>query len=220
MGTDSPQLENKQETLSMPSLSDLDTSLRGKRLIGRIMGIHGPPTLRGLQIADGYVRLVEKTVLEYEAARREFISFLREKLSDNHFRAQDHFETCIQSLHRAILYLDRLRRLGFRRPDGTAFVPRPHDLEVLTDAVRSQVRRFRDASEHLDDDIIDGRIPEEADVAIHLGWHYAKLADIEIRYQELSKWILQLHHFAVLLSKVELVVTNPVTRKSSTLSLG
>jgi hypothetical protein len=202
---------DKEKQLSMPGLADLDSSLRGKRLLGRIMGVHGPPTARGLQIADGFVRLVEKTVVEYESVRRELLRFLTDGLLDNYFRAQDHFETCIQSLHRAILYLDQLRRLGFSRADGTPFVPRPRDLQVLNEGIRSRVRQLRDQSEHLDKDIINGRIPEDAEVAIHLGRQCARLAEIEICYEEMSIWIIQLHHFAALLSKVEVVVTVPGT---------
>ena len=198
----------------MPSLSDLEPSLRGKRFLGRILGVHGPPSARRLQIADGFVRLVEKTIIEYENTRRELLSFLSAGVMDNYFRAQDHFETCLQSLHRAILYLDRLRRLGFRHPDGTPFVPRPRDLEVLNEGIRSRVRQIRDASEHLDEDIITGRIPEDAEVPIHLDWQSAKLADTEICYEEISAWIAQLHHFAVLLSKIELVVSSPGTNSN------
>ena len=197
--------------LQMPSLSELDVSLRGKRLLGRIMGVHGPPSLRGLQIADGYVRLVEKTIIEYESARREMLSFMADGVLDNYFRAQDHFETCLHALHRTIIYLDRLRRLGFCRADGRPFVPRPRDLTVLNDPIRSQVRDFRDSCEHLDKDIINGKIPEDAEVAVHLGWNFAKLADKEICYHEISRWIKQLHQFALLLSRVELVVSSPAT---------
>lgn len=195
--------------LQMPSLSGLDANLRAKRLLGRIMGIHGPPTTRGLQIADGFVRLVEKTIIEYESTRRELISFMTDGVTTNYLRAQDHFETCLQSLHRAILYLDRLRRLGFQRTDGTPFVPRQRDLEVLNESTRARVRQIRDACEHLDKDIITGRIPEDAEVAIHLGWQCANLASLEICYEEISTWIGQLHHFAVLLSKVEIIVSSP-----------
>ena len=197
--------------LQMPSLSDLETGLRGKRLLGRILGVHGPPTPRGLQIADGYVRLVEKTIIEYESARREMVSFMADGVLDSYFRAQDHFETCLHALHRAIIYLDRLRRLGIRRADGTPFVPRPSDLEVLNERIRTRVRDMRDACEHLDEDIIKGQIPKDAEVAIHLGWECAKLDDKEIFYTEISRWIIQLHQFALPLSIVKLVVSSPGT---------
>ncbi len=195
----------------MPSLSNLETSLRGKRVLGRIMGVLGPPSARGLQIADGFVRLVERTIIEYENSRRDLLSFSSKGTIENYFRAQDHFETCLQLLHRSILYLDRLRLLGFRQADGKAFVPRPRDLQILSENVRYRVRKIRDAIEHLDKDIIDGKIPEDAEVAIHLGWQSVKLVDAEIRHEEISGWIVQLHNFAVLLSKFELIVGCPST---------
>ncbi len=194
----------------MPGLSDLDSSLRGKRLLGRIMGVHGPSTPRGLQIADGYVRLVEKTLLEYECARKEMHSFMADSALDRYLRAQDHFESCVQSLHRAITYLDRLRRMGLRRSDGTPFIPRPSELEILNQSVVRQVREVRDACEHLDADIINAKISEDAEVAIHLGWKSATLADKSICYHDISRWITQLHYFAVPLSRVEIVVGSPL----------
>ena len=190
----------------MPSLDSLEKSLRGKRMLGKLLGVHGPPTQRGMQIADGYVQLVEKTVLEYIDARDKLIAFVRDGYDDDYHRAQDHFESCINSLHRAILYLERLRRKGFRQLDGTPFIPRPRDLEVIRQDVQKQVRVLRDACEHLDDDIINGTFPLNAEVAIHLGWEQAQLGEARIRYDELSAWITQLHHFAVLLSRVEIVI--------------
>ena len=194
--------------LRMPSLSDLESSLRGKRFLGKMMGVHGPSTPRGLQIADGYVRLVEKTILEYESSRKEMLSFMVDGTFDSYCRAQDHFETCVQSLHRAIIYLDRLRRMGLRQSDGTTFVPRPSELEVLNQGVIRQVGDIRDACEHLDKDIISGKIPEDAEVAVHLGWKCASLAGKDICYHNISRWIIQLHNFAVPLSRVELVVSS------------
>jgi len=89
--------------LKMPALDGLDLSLRSRRFLGNLLGVHGPPTPRGRQIADGYVRLVEKTALEYEKARSKFAAYLRDGILDDYFRAQDHFESCIHSLHRSIL---------------------------------------------------------------------------------------------------------------------
>jgi hypothetical protein len=193
----------------MPSLGQLEAGLRGKRLLGRLLKVHGPPTKRGLQIADGYVRLVEKAVLEYEDSRTSLTAFLQKGVADAWFRAQDHLESCIQSTHRAISYLDQLRRLGFRKPDGTPFVPRPRDLEVLGAPVRTQIRRVRDAIEHLDEDIIRGAIPEDDDVGIRLSFEAATLAGFQILYVDLAKWIKALHRFALPLSRVQLQVRPP-----------
>jgi hypothetical protein len=110
---------------AMPSLKLLEGSL-----LGKLFGVHVQPGDRGREIADGYVRLVEKALLEYQESRATLIAFLADGTADHQHRAQDHFESCIQSLHRAILYLERLRRLGYRRADGASFIPRPRARSV------------------------------------------------------------------------------------------
>ena len=191
---------------SMPSLEHLEQSLRSKRDLGKLIGVHARPSGRGRQIADGYVRLVEKTLLEYQESRVKLAAFLAEGTADHEHRAQDHFESCVQSLHRAIQYLERLRRLGYKRGDGTPFIPRPRELEVLRDSVKVQVRDMRDAVEHLDSDILKERLPESAKVGIHLGWDKASLGSRQLYYADVARWIEQLHEFAALLSRVHLVV--------------
>jgi hypothetical protein len=190
----------------MPTIT-LETSLRSKRQLGLLLGVHGPHTPRGKQIADGFVRLVEKTILEYQSSRERLLAFLKEGIADDYCRAQDHFETSIQSLHRAITYLDRLRGMGLRQADGTAFVPRPRELEVLRDDIKAKVRELRDFAEHLDQDIVGARIPPGAEIGIHLGWEKASLNGAEITYTDFVRWVGQLHHFAVLLSRVHITVS-------------
>lgn len=190
----------------MPSLDHLEVSLRGKRELGQLLGAHEQPSGRARQIADGYVRLVEKTVLEYMEARTHLIRFLAEGTLDDLHRAQDHFESCIQSLHRALIYFERLRGFGYKRGDGTPFIPRPREVEVLRDTVRTPVRVMRDALEHLDKDILDGTLPEDSQAGPHLGWDLATLAAHKLRYADVARWIEQLHEFAALLSRVHLQV--------------
>ena len=101
----------------------------------------------------------------------------------------------------------RLRRIGLRYPDGTPFVPRPSELAILTDGVGRRVRAFRDASEHLDNDILEGRLPSKAEVGVHLGWTSAQVASQEISYGDASSWLRQLHDLAAMLSRVQIVVT-------------
>ena len=60
----------------IPTLENLEVSLRGKRMFGNVLGIHGPTSKNGKQIADGLVRLVEKAVLEYRTARKKFALFM------------------------------------------------------------------------------------------------------------------------------------------------
>jgi len=193
----------------MPSLNHLEGSLRGKRELGKLLGAHAQPSGRGGQIADGYVRLVEKAVLEYQEARTKHIAFTANGFLDDLHRAQDHFESCVQSVHRAILYLERLRSLGYRKADGESFIPRPRDLEVLRDHVKTRVREMRDAAEHLDNDILDGKLSESTTVGIHLGWDKASLGELQLSFADVARWIEQLHELAAPLSRVHLV-TGPI----------
>lgn len=190
----------------MPSLDHLEISLRSKRDLGKLLGVHAQPRGRARQIADGYVRLVEKAILEYKEARSNLIAFLADGTADHLHRAQDHFESCIHALHRALIYFNRLRNFGYKRQDGTPFIPRPRELEVLRETVRKPVRDMRDALEHLDNDILDGTLPEDSPAGPHLGWDIATLGAYKLRYADVTRWIEQLHEFAALLSRVHLQV--------------
>lgn len=200
--------------MGMPTLCHLETSLRSKRELGKLLGVHAQPSGRARQLADGYVRLIEKAVLEYQEVRTHLVGFLTEGVFDDLHRAQDHFESCIQSLHRALIYFDRLRGFGYKREDGKPFIPRPRDLEVLRDTVRMPVRGMRDALEHLDNDIMDGVLSEDSQVGPHLGWEVATLGSHTLRYVDVARWIEQLHEFAALVSRVNLRVdVDPTEQK-------
>jgi hypothetical protein len=199
--------------LRLPDLTDLPLRLRNDRMLGNMLGIHGPPTPRGKQLADGYVRLVERTLIEYEAGRAAMNRFLAaERGPEHYYAAQDHFENCVRCLHRAIEFLERLRRAGLKDGSGSPFIPRPRDLEVISAQVRDQVRELRDALEHLDDDILAGRIDESARTDIHAGWTAVQLGDHRLVYEDIASWIRQLYHFASMLSRFEIQVgTQPAT---------
>ena len=191
----------------MPILS-LDGTLRSRRRLGNILGVHGPHDVKGKLVADGFVRLVDKTVLEYQATRSNLVQFFPNgHLSDYH-RAQDHFESCVQSLHRSIAYLERLRGLGYMHTSGLPLVPRPREMEALRDPVKAQVRKFRDFLEHLDDDIIHGRHEaRNEDVGPQLGYDRAFLSDAVLQYCDMARWTGQLYGVAGSLSYVSATVT-------------
>ena len=186
----------------MPALR-LDGTLRAKRMLGNVLGVHGPPNVRGKLIADGFVRLVDKTVLEYQATRMSLVTFFPHGYLSDYHRAQDHFESCIQSLHRAIAYLDRLRGLGYKREHGHPLVPRPREFEALRDPVKAQVRKLRGYLEHLDEDIIQGRYAIAAgEVGPQLGYDSAALSDASLKFADMARWIEQLFGIAGELSYV------------------
>ncbi|VTU24949.1 hypothetical protein SRS16CHR_03561 [Variovorax sp. SRS16] len=193
----------------MPPLP-LDASLRSKRDLGIRLGVHGPREPRGKQIADGFVRLVDKTVLEYQATRERMFRYIcGDGYRLDYHRAEDHWESCVQSLHRAVNYLIRLRGMGYRDADGTPLVPRARAMDVLSESSISRIKKFRDLLEHLDDDIIDQRFPPDADPVHKLLWDRAVLGGATLAYSDVARWSTQLFNIAGPLSYVTMR-TGPV----------
>ncbi len=188
----------------MPSIDHLESSLKPKHDLGKIIGVYKFPDVRGMQITDGFVRLVDKAVIEYRESRSRLIKFLAQGMADDGCRASYHFESCIQSLHKAINYIERLRHLGYSRGDNSPLIPKPRDMTVLQENVKSEIRKFRDAIEHLDNDIIDGRLPENQIIGVHLGWKVATVGKFHLAYKNIVKWLEQLHEIAAILSRVHL----------------
>lgn len=188
----------------MPYLS-VDASLRAKRQLGHVLGVAAPREPKGRQIVDGLIRLSDKSISEYAACRERLLLFLRQGHANDLYRAQDHFESCVLALHRAINFLDRLRSLGYRTSDGQPLVARPRDLAVLRDDVRGRVRRLRDLLEHLEDDIVGDRIPPSSPAQLHLGWELAVLEGAELAYKDLAEWCTDIHRIVAPLAQVTLV---------------
>ena len=181
-------------------------NLRSKRQLGHFLGVAAPAQPKGRQIVDGLVRLSDKSVCEYQACREALLTFLRHGNPDHLHRAQDHFESCVQSLHRAMNYLERLRTLGYRTDGGHPLVARPRDLEVLRDGVRGQVRVFRDLLEHLEDDIAADRVPSDSPAQLHLGWEKATLENASLEYSDIVRWCTAIHELVAPLAQVTLTV--------------
>jgi len=192
----------------MPPL-EVRGTLRSKRELGHRLGVAAPRQPKGRQIVDGLVRLSDKSVCEYQACRENLVEFLRQGNPDRLHRAQDHFESCVQSLHRAINFLDRLRSLGYRTEDGQPLVARPRDFEVLREGVRAQVRVFRDLLEHLEDDIAADRVPPGSPAQLHLGWEQATLEGEVLPYRDVVRWLTAIHELVSPLAQVTLTVGAP-----------
>ncbi len=197
----------------MPCIGHLKYSLRPKRDLGQILGMHKLPSGRGRQIADGFVRLAEKSAIEYVEARAKLFKFLELGNADDEYRAGDHFESCIQSLHRAINYLERLKSLGYKRGDGSPLVPKPQNMTVLHQSNANSIRDFRDAIEHLENDILKGLIPETQRTGVHLGWDKATIGSHNLGYKEVAKWIEQINRVAAILSEIYVTVSSNQTGK-------
>ena len=109
----------------------------------------GPPTqLRGNHVATAvfvnFCRLTDKALLEYEAARADFDSYVSGAGSPlPYLRGIDHMENCIDATYRAVRHGEGLRLLKIGRG-----APAP------TKVQRDGLKQVRDAIEHSEDRLL------------------------------------------------------------------
>jgi hypothetical protein len=106
----------------------------------------------------------------------------------------DHLETCLNATARAGSY-DRIRSMEVRQADGTLLIPEPSPGSILSDG-RQTIRRIRNAVEHMDEWIEDGRLPTGKPTAVDPRIESFRIEDIEFGYDDLVRWIAELHALA------------------------
>ncbi|HEX9003361.1 MAG TPA: hypothetical protein VGB07_25865 [Blastocatellia bacterium] len=181
----------------MENLSDLDQKLILNRMLNFVFGRVGIQTRPAAQLANNFVRLVDRAILEHELAHAEFKLYVERRGLERFIRGQGHLETCIQSFHRSLNYVDALRGLGLRLADGTPLIPRAKDVEVLSTPVRNRIRDLRHAIEHTDERILKNRAPVGNPIALNPDDSSVCLEGISLTYEELARWLRQLHSLAV-----------------------
>jgi len=139
-----------------------------------------------------FVRLVDKATSEYEAARAQMNRYSQEDTPMRPlvalFRASSEFENCITSLHRALGLLDSIRR------DKNS--PKiPDELRATLRATKN-VRQFRGAVQHFDDDLAKGVPQPGSNMGIRTHSNRIECACGSIFYSDLAHWIRSLHDYA------------------------
>ncbi len=152
----------KPRSAHMPDLSALTTQV----MLAYILNI----TLRGAGVSDyaggvyltGFIRMVDKAVFEYEAARVALEQYV---VSENRtsliLRSVAHLETCINSIHRALNFVDRMKQYQ-AAPDIERVVHK------TLSSHRGSIPRMRNAIEHMDEWIANGEVRVGEPVAIEV----------------------------------------------------
>jgi hypothetical protein len=136
--------------LVMPPVDDMynRNSLNANldRLHGNNPRVPTSKTLVGLWM--NFVRLTDKALLEYDAARAELINYLYPPDDGTHrlspyLRAVDRLENCISATHRAVLDAKALQASGVGRSGPK-----------LTEPQERRLREIRNTIEHTDERLI------------------------------------------------------------------
>ncbi len=96
-------------------------------------------------------------------------------------------------MHRTLNFATRLRRYGLTLPDGSLLIPRPKELEVLTDPVRNRIRDIRNAIAHIDEQMTAESFPVGRVIAIDPSDNGIALESVVISWDELTRWLRQLY---------------------------
>jgi hypothetical protein len=162
----------------------------------------------GVGLFNNLVRLTDKALREYDAARFELIDYLRGRddiprqrgvRTSPYIRAVDHMENVISALARGLSSRARLQALGFGR-----------DAPRIPAALQQDVVRLRDMIEHADDRLTKGstrpsRQPfkDQEPYAVRLENDWAWMGDWKIDYRDLVTLITYLFEFIELLRGVK-----------------
>jgi hypothetical protein len=187
----------------MPDLSNLSAKLTVNYILNYTFGN------AGLQMGGSgqyqflnLIRLVDKTLLEYEQARDYLQRYVDSHNKTSLFlRCVDHMETCVDSLHRVFLHLEGLKASLHEKQERTArtneSLPQIRRGELPGKNARKRIRRIRHAMQHMDERI--GRGEAGADIApigLNVKSNSIELDHEEVYFAELASWIRQMHEFA------------------------
>jgi len=159
------------------------------------------------QLVINFVRLLDQALWAYKNARRELEAYTSPANQQggitigHYYRLISHCETCVNSLYRALKFIERLRRQGIQKSDTTPLIPDPTTLSSLKDTVRQKVRAVRDAIEHTDKDIARKEIPEGQPISLAATNDGVEITGKDrcvkgISYADLATWLQQLHGLA------------------------
>ncbi len=182
----------------IPDLSDLDSKSILNLMVNLLVG--NTPAMMKLDKGSAYfrnlVRLSDKCIIEYEAGRLACLDFEANVSTQNKFsplfRAVNHFENCITSLHRAVQHIDKLGA-DYRNMGDIVQAAR------ALKGAKERLRRMRDAIEHTDKLIAGGRIGANESMFMSVQPDGLHLEQEHIGFGELAGWVRSVNQVASLL---------------------
>lgn len=136
-------------TLGAPDVDDMKASLRTNFELRMVYhGKQPPPSQPTARLLFAYLLVVDKAVREYVAGRSALLKHIHDKGGSASFiEGVGHFETCVNTLKRAL----RLITMLGTKSDAPTF---DRTFRKLAHARSEEITDVRDAIEHIDQDIL------------------------------------------------------------------
>jgi len=180
------------KSCEMPDLSKLNDMVMLALMLNRALRGGGPKDHISYALVANFIRFADQTLQEYKAARNALLEYINRPNNNVFgplFRAIGHCEICLISLNRSINFAKRIQQNR-----NTLQIPR--NLSVLSGAVTERIRNFRNAIEHLDKDILNGKIQKGEPVSLLVNSDSIELLGEEIYFKEIAVWIQELNSLA------------------------
>jgi len=168
-------------TFHLPPLDALFSgNIRNVLLDGLGHGAPGPQCYPETAIWFSLVKLTDKAIREYEAARVELGAYVNSPRThvSPYFTAADHLENTVGAAHRALLHGQELRASGFGRAAPPATVGQLDRLRLL-----------RNRIEHSDQRLRSGNIKEGSAFVLSATERSLHFGDVRLTYRDLSSCI-------------------------------
>jgi hypothetical protein len=177
---------------SLPDLSGLDGDLTANYIVSVEIGRVFPPG-DAQHLVTAFVRSTDGALRRYEQARVRLERSAREDRLVEYLRGSDDLEVAFMALHRTM----RLGEGLMKSPEttvGTKQLPSQSD--------RGLLRVVRNAIDHIDDPIIDGRAGTGLPLQLEVGNEDSTIADragqfITVPHVTFGSWMRMLHVLAV-----------------------
>lgn len=114
-----------------------------------------------------------------------------------HIQAAYYFEFCIDKLLQALKFLRAIKK--DRDAPKTLQTKMRRDLGVLKS--ESRIREFRNCLQHLESDVISGKIAYNQPVALYPQEDNIEVASYSISYSDLASWLRELSRISTLITE-------------------
>lgn len=182
---------------TMPDLSSLFRKNILNAILAHIFNAAGVRTTRTRILLQAFIRVVDKSLEDYELARiafDEYVNRTSNRTLHPLFRAVGHMENCIGSIYRAVGFAKKLKQ----EPELALAIP---ELGILKKGTTRRISILRGAIEHLDKDVLRGTIGEGDLSTLWLDESYLELEGTRIDYSKLGNWLSELQKLTISLAQ-------------------
>jgi hypothetical protein len=180
------------EKLQAPDISQLARPVLGQHLLGRLLLGTGSNDRKASAYVTCLITVTDKAVREYNLGRERLLIYAA---SANNLRmiieGLGHFETCINSVKRALRFVERLAAHS-EGPEVDRVIRR------LLESYGEAITPLRNAVEHMDEYLASGELRDGAYqiLAIDPYGEFLEVADQRLRLSDLATLLCRLNSLA------------------------